>query len=373
MLPSASMLPLVNEYGLGDYDNVNLRKMLTGKKASATVSLGEITEGINGSSTPKDFETMMQLVYLRFAKPRFDKEAHSAMMSRYEAYLANMAKDPSKIMQDSVSLFLTNYSPRTVIQNTEMLKKVDLEKIRQINSERFRNASDFTFFIVGNIDEDTVKLMVEKYIGSLKSDNKKETFIDRNVRPPKGKFVKDIQIPLTVPKATIFISHSADISYKPYNNLCLKVINGILDIVFTDKVREEAGGTYGVSVLISSQMNPHPNASGLIMFDCDPAKSNSLKEIIYNEIDKMIKAGPTRENLDKAVSNMLKNREESKLHNSYWSNTLYSFYYTGINVNDPKNYESVLKKLTVKDIQKIAKLFFSKADVADIVFRPKSE
>jgi zinc protease len=294
-------------------------------------------------------------------------------MTRYAAYLANMVKDPSKIMQDSVSLFLTNYSPRTIIQNNEMLEKVDLEKIIQIYSERFRNASGFTFFIVGNINEDTAKLMVEKYIGSLHGDSKKETFIDRNVRPPKRKFVKDIRIPLAVPKATVFISHSAEMKYKPYNNLCLKVINGILDIVYTEKVREEAGGTYGVSVLISSQLNPHPNASGLIMFDCDPAKANSLKEIIYNEIDKMIMTGPGRENLDKAVSNMLKNREESKLHNIYWSNALYSFYYTGINVNDPENYEDLLKKLTVKDIQKIAKLFFSKADIADIVFRPESQ
>jgi zinc protease len=109
------------------------------------------------------------------------------------------------------------------------------------------------------------------------------------------------------------------------------------------------------------------------MFDCDPAKATSLKEIIYNEIDKMINSGPGKENLDKAVSNMLKNREESKLHNNFWSNALYAFYYTGINVNDPKNYEDILKKLTVKDIQKVAKMFFSKADVADIVFRPKSE
>jgi zinc protease len=374
MLPSAFMIPyIIGTYGLGNYDNVTLQKMLAGKKASANVSLGEITEGINGSSTPKDFETMMQLLYLRFEKPRFDKEAHSAIISRYAALFANMVKDPSKIMQDSVSLFLTNYSLRTVIPNNEMLDKVDFEKIRQIYSERFSNASEFTFFIVGNINEDTVRQMVEKYIGSIKSSTKKETFIDRNVRPPKGKFVKDIQIPLAVPKATVFVSHSADIKYTPYNSLCLKVINGILDLVYTDKVREEAGGTYGVSVTISSQLNPYQNASGLIMFDCDPAKANSLKEIIYNEIDKMTNTGPSKENLDKAVRNMLKNREESKLHNNYWSNALYSFYYTGINVIDPKNYEDILKKLTVKDIQKVAKLFFSKADVADIVFRPKTE
>ena len=374
LLPSANMLPaVIGMYGLGDFDNVTLQKMLAGKKATATVSLGEITEGISGSSTPKDFETMMQLLYLRFSQPRFDSEAHNAIMSRYAAFLKNMEKDPSKIMQDSVSLFLTNFSARTINLNVEMLDKVKLDQIKNIYTERFKDASDFTFFIVGNIDEAEVKPMVEKYIGSLKSAGQKENFIDRAVRPPQGKFIRKVEIPLTVPKSTVFVSYSDDYKYNPYNNVCLKVINGILDLVYTEKVREEAGGTYGVSVSLSAQKYPYQNASGLIMFDCDPEKAESLKQIIYNEIDKLVKSGPSKENLDKAVSNMLKNREESKLHNNYWSNALYSFYYTGINVDDPKNYEEILKKLSVKDIQKAAKMIFSGADIADIVFSPLEE
>jgi zinc protease len=372
MLPSATILMnVIGFYGLGDYDNVTLQKMLAGKKASASVSLSQLTEGINGSSTPKDLETMMQLLWLRFSKPRFDKQAHDAIIMRYKALLTNMEKDPTKIMQDSVSLFLTSFSPRTVILNNDMIEKVDLGMIKKIYAERFSNASGFTFIIVGNVDEATIRPLVEKYIGSIRGGNDKETFIDRNIRQPKGKFVREVQIPLTVPKASVYLNYSADLKYIPYNNLCMKVINGILDLVFTEKVREEAGGTYGVQVGFTSQLNPNQNASGMIMFDCDPGKATALKGIIYNEIDKMIKTGPSKENLDKAVNNMLKNREESKLHNSYWSNALYSYYYTGLNVNDPKNYEDILKKLTVKDIQKIARLFFIKADVADIVFKPK--
>jgi zinc protease len=209
MLPSATMLPaIIGTYGLGDFDNITLQKMLSGKKATAGINLGELTEGISGSSTPEDFETMMQLLYLRFEKPRFDLDAHNAIMSRYAVFVTNMANDPSKIMQDSVSLFLTNYSNRTMVMNPEFLKLVDFEKIRKIYSERFKNVSDFTFFLVGNVSEDTVKQMAEKYIGSVKGFPGKETWIDRMVMPPKGKFVKDIQIPLTVSKATVFLSHN---------------------------------------------------------------------------------------------------------------------------------------------------------------------
>jgi zinc protease len=373
ILPSATILPaIIGQYGIGDFDNVALQKMLSGKKASAVINLSELTEGISGSSTPKDFETMMQLLYLRFEKPRFDLDAHKAIMARYEAFLTNMAKDPLNIMQDSISLFLTNYSPRTMVMSPDFLKLVDFEKVRKIYTERFRNASDFTFLIVGNIGEDTVKTMVEKYIGSIKSYPEKENWIDRKVMPPKGKFIKDVQIPLAVPKSTVFVSHNSPLKYNSFNNVTLKVIQGILDLVFTEKVREEAGGTYGVSINIGSQKFPSQEATDLIMFDCDPAKANDLKAIIYKELNNIISNGPSKENLDKTVSNLLKNREETRLHNSYWSNTLYAYYYTGINVDDQKNYEEILKKLTVNDVKKIASLFFSKADLADIVFRPKN-
>lgn len=374
MLASAGMLPaIIDTYGIGDFDNVTLQKMLSGKKANASINLSEITEGISGSSTPKDFVTMMQLLWLRFEKPRFDAEAHNAIMSRYVAFITSMAKDPSKIMQDSVSLFLTDYNQRTSVMNPEFLQRVDFEKIKKIYTERFSNASDFVFFIAGNISEDTVKPLVEKYIGSIKSFPGRENWIDRKVMPPKGKFIKDVLIPLAVPKATVFISHNAQLKYNSVNNVTLKVIQGILDLVFTEKVREEAGGTYGVSLNIGSQKYPVQQATGLIMFDCDPAKANDLKAIIYRELNKLITSGPSQENLDKTISNLLKNREESKLHNSYWSNALYSYYFTGIDVNDPKNYEEILKKLTINDVKKVASLFFSKADLADIVFRPKSE
>jgi zinc protease len=371
MLPSATMLPaVIGQYGIGDFDYVTLQKMMSGKNASANVNLGELTQGISGTSSVKDFEIMMQLLYLRFEKPRFDKEAHEAIMTRYAAFLANMAKDPSKIMQDSVSLFLTNFSPRTIIMNTDFLKLVDFEKIRKIYDERFNNASNFTFIITGNISEDTAKLMVERYIGSIKGYSRKENFIDRKVRPPEGKFIRDVRIPLTIPKATVFISHNAPFKYTSYNNVALKVIQGILDIVFTEKVREEAGGTYDVSISIGSQKYPDQKATSLIMFDCDPAKANDLKAIIYRELNNMITAGPGKVNPGKAVSYLLKTREESKLHNSYWSNALYAYYFTGIDVNDPENYEVILKKLTGADIRKIATQLFSNTDQEEIVFRP---
>ena len=370
VLPANLLSPIVLMYGTGDYDNITLQKMLSGKKASVGLSLNETAESVNGSSTPKDFETMMQLLYLRLAHPRFDKDAHNAIIGRYAALIGNMEKDPNKMKSDSISLITTGYNPRTPVLSKENIGKITLDDIQKIYTDRFNNADEFTFFIVGNIDQDTVITMVEKYIGSLPAFGRKETWIDRKVEQPKGRITKEISFPLTIPKSTVFLSFAEDMKYNPYNYLGLEVIRGIMDIVYTEKVREDEGGTYGVGISLSAQKRPVQIGEGMITFDCDPARANDLKAIIYLELDSLIKRGPSQKNLDKAVNNILKNREESKLHNAYWMNTLTRFYSYGIDSNDPVNYENILKSYTVKDIKKIAKKMFKKADVVDLIFKP---
>jgi len=361
---------IVPMYGAGDYDNVTLQKMLAGKKATVTFGLSETAESVSGSSTPKDFETMMQLMYLRFAHPRFDKVAHDAIIGRFSGMIANMEKDPDKIKSDSISLITTGYNPRTPLFTKESINKITMDDIRKVYTDRFNGADEFTFFIVGNIAQDTVLPLVEKYIGSLPVVGRKETWIDREVEQPKGKIIKEISLPLTIPKSTVFISFARDLKYTPYNYLGLEIIKGILDLVYTEKVREDKGGTYDVSVSLSEEKRPEEIGEGMITFDCDPARANELKAIIYNELDNLMKNGPSQINLDKAVSNLLKTREENKKHNSYWSSILSRYYSYGINSNDPANYENILKSYKIKDIRKLANEMFKKADVVDLIFKP---
>jgi len=313
---------------------------------------------------------MMQLLYLRFAHPRFDQVAHQAIIGRFAGMLGNMEKDPNKIKSDSISMITTGYNPRTPILNKETISKITLDDIRKIYTDRFNAADEFTFFIVGNIGQDTVMSMVEKYIGSLPSEGRKETWIDRKVEQPKGKITREISLPLTIPKSTIFIAFADHMKYNPYNYLGLEVIKGILDLVYTEKVREDKGGTYGVSVSLSEEKRPEELAEGMITFDCDPARANELKNIIYQELDTIMIKGPSQVNLDKAVSNIIKTREENKMHNTYWNSVLNRYYSYGINSNDPVNYENILKSYKVKDIKKLAGEMFKKADVVDLIFKP---
>jgi zinc protease len=344
--------------------------MLAGKKAAVSVGLSETAESVSGSSTPKDFETMMQLLYLRFSKPRFDSLAHNAIIGHFAGLIGNMEKDPNKIKSDSISLITTGYNPRTPVLTRDNVGKITLDEMRKIYTDRFKGSDEFTFFIVGNISEDSVKPIVEKYIGSIQPSGRKETWIDRHVEQPEGKITKEITLPLKIPKSTVFLSFSQDMKYKPENYLGLEVIQGILDIVYIEKVREEEGGTYGVGVSLSSQKRPEQTGEGIISFDCDPARAKDLKAIIYRELDNIMNNGPSQENLGKAVTNLLKTREENKLHNSYWMSILSRYYSYGIDSNDPKNYENILKSFTVKDIKKIAQRMFKKADVVDLIFEP---
>jgi len=374
LVPSLTLFPqIISMYGAGEFDNVALAKMLAGKKASVSLGLQETMQTVTGSSTPKDFETMMQLLYLRIARPNYNKEAYDAIMGRYTAVVNMMQKDPSKMMSDSLSMNMTSYHPRTFLLTPESMKLITYEAINHIYETAFDDASGFTFFITGNVDEAVAREMAQLYIGSLPAKHLNETYRDLKMNQPEGTVRKEISIPLAVPKATVVISYSADARYNPSGNLTMDVLKGILDLVYTEKVREEQGGTYGVTISATSQKRPEEKASLLVAFECDPERATELKNIIYSELDGISKNGPRQVDLEKSVSNMLKTREEALQHNSYWANTVRTYYLTGIDNNDNRNYAGILNKLTVKDVKKAVKKFLAKADLLELVFVPEKK
>ena len=372
LLPSASNAAgFASASGVGDFDVIALGKLLTGKQASCEVGIGNLAETVSGFSVPGDFEIMLQLLYLRFEKPRFDREVYESIQNRNRAALKFMKNSPQSIMQDSMSLIMSDYHPRTLLYNEAYLDRMDLAEMERIYRERIKDASDFTFFIVGNIDAETVKPLVEKYIGSLKSDYRKETWRDNGVRSPKGKTVKVIELDLETPKATVITNFLKEMKYSVRNNICNAILKGILNLRYTENIREKEGGTYGVNLDASSSRDPYACYTMMMVFDCDPERADHLKSLIYAETERIMREAPTAEEFNKVVAAMRKGREQSKPHNGYWMNALYDYYLTGINPADPKNFEEILDKLTPKDIQKFAKSLFKGADLVDMTFRSR--
>jgi zinc protease len=372
--PALNLFPqVISMYGAGEYDNVALTKMLAGKKASVSLGIQETVQTISGSSTPKDFETMMQLLYLRFARPNFNREAYNAIIGRFTAVITMMQKDPNKIMSDSLQMNMTGYHPRTFLLTPESMKLLRYDDINYIYQTAFDDASSFTFFITGNIDEAVAREMASLYIGSLPSKYMTETFRNLGMDQPEGTVKKEIAIPLTVPKATVVMSYSADFRYKPVEYLGMDILSGILDLVYTEKVREEEGGTYSVSVNATIQKRPEEKSMLLIAFECDPERAQELKAIIYRELENIAGNGPRQVDLEKTVSNLMKTREEEREHNSYWANTIRNYYLTGIDSNDDSNFSDVLNKFTVKKVKKMTRKFLAKADLLELVFLPEKK
>lgn len=371
-VPTSDMLTsLVSFYGVGDFDAMGLQKMLTGKNVSLQMSLRNLSEGLMGTASPKDMEALMQLVYLHFNKPRFDAEAHDAIISRYMALVQNMNNDPQKIMGDSLSLIQTNYNPRSRVLDQEFLKEVSFEKVEEIYTDRFADASDFLFIIVGNMEQEEVKVLVQKYIGAIKDLDRSEMWVDRKVYEPQGVVEKTIPVALETPKANVNIIINQELEYNPYNRMVMRVIQDVLDLRYVESIREEEGGTYGVGIGTSLSVWPVEKASMRISFDCDPTRSSELKEKVFEELEKLAKEGPSEIDLSKTVENILKDREQSKEHNAYFLGSLYEYYVYGVNYNDPANYEDIIKALTPKDVKKVMKNFYKKPNVVDVVFVPE--
>ena len=371
-LPSAMLISeFTGNFGAGSFDATTLKKMLTGKNANIRPQIAELNEAFTGTSSPKDFETLLQLLYLKFQEPRFDLEAFNALKSRYSAMIVNMEKNPQKIINDSLQMILTCHSPRTKIVTPEFFNEISLDKMEKIYRERFSDAGDFTFFVVGNIPDSVAKPLVEKYIGSLTDLPRSENWKDNNNAFPKGMTSRQIKIPLETKKATVIVVFNAQMPWTPEDNMKISVIRDVLNLRYTEEIREKEGGTYGVNVAAQNDKIPKEEKTLQLSFDTDTAKAEHLKPIIFNVIEKLKSSGPTAEDLDKVVKNLLKDREQSKPNNGYWMNMLTGYYRYDLNFDKPDNFENILKAMTVKDVQKFAKKFFTKAAVVDLVFTPK--
>jgi zinc protease len=245
--------------------------------------------------------------------------------------------------------------------------------MQEVYRDRYADASDYIFIIVGNMESDEVKVLAQKYIGAIPDLDREESWIDRKVYEPEGKVEKVIPMVLETPKANVNVVIYHEMEYNPYHRMVMRVAEGILTLRYDETIREEEGGTYGVGVGANLRRWPVEKASVRIMFDCDPERYNMLKEIAWKEIEKLAKEGPTEEDLSKTVENILKDREESKEHNAYYLSNLLTYYVHGINYDDPANFEEIAKSLTTRDIQKVMKQFLDDPNIVDVVFTPKEE
>ena len=249
-MPSAEMsTAVVRNNGLGEFNQVELSKLLTGKIVDVTPFISNNEEILSGSSSIKDFETLMQLSYLYFTGAREDDKSFRTLMNLYNTYLKNSASDPNSAFKDSIRVVTANHNPYVKPFDLERLAKVDQHKALEIFKDRFQTPSDFTFFIVGNINEKEIKPLILTYLGGLdKGKKEKSKWVDKGIRKPKGLVENKFEKELKVDKSSNYIMYSGDMDYNLRNKITLGIIRDILNIRYLESLREEEGGTYGVRV-----------------------------------------------------------------------------------------------------------------------------
>jgi len=371
-LPSATMLgSLVQLSGLGDYSATELPKVLAGKTARTQVVVSGLNEMIIGNAVTKDVETMLQMAYLNFEKPRLDQDAFKVLENNIGNFLTRRSKDINAKMQDSVTTTLYgNNNPKQRIFNQAMLDDVDFETIEKIYRSRFSNAADFNFFIVGDIQKDALKPLLEQYIASIPATGAKENWKDNSVAWSGKAIDKDIFLQMEDPKASVRIGYKNDFKHSLKNSLLASTLGDILQLRYTETLREEEGGTYGASARASLSKRPTEKANLQVNFDCNPDKVEQLITIVHNEVTKIAKGDIQQLDLDKTLTNYIKERKEQKDYNRYDMSWVSNFVLEGYNMDDPKNYEDIVNSITAKDVQNFTAALLKDAETYEIVFKP---
>ena len=336
--------------GLGNFSQVDLTKVLAGKKVSVNAGLGATTENVFGTCSPKDFETMMQLTYLTFTTPRKDAEAFESFKNRMKAQLESAQANPLSSINDSLQKAMYNNHPRVVMMKPEMVDQIDYDRILEMYNDRFKDASDFTFYFVGNIDLETAKPLIAEYLGALPAINRKETFKDTKMSIRKGVYKNEYAKEQQTPTATIVFLYSGKAPYTLKNDILLSFATQVLDMVYTEEVREKEGGTYGVNCFGDLQKYPKEQLLLQIVFQTDPAKKDKLAGIVVDELKKLAAEGPSDVHLQKVKEYMLKKYADNQKENGYWMNNLNDYFYYGMDMTE--GYTDIVNSITAKDIQK---------------------
>lgn len=334
--------------GVGQYNDLTLEKMLAGKTATVTPFIDNDTRGMAGTSNVKDTKTLLELVYLYFTQPRKDPQAFKNLMEQQQEFLTNAHVNPMLAYNDTLHkvAYATN---RMASMDKEQLKRVNYNRIMHIYKELFANAANFKLILTGNININKLRPLLCQYIATLPSNNAKETIGTYEPKLVDGKKTYIFHKKQTTPTAITTIVIKGKMEYNNRNELLMDAIGQLLRIVYTEKVREDKGGTY--SVQASGNLQHHPNNEALlrIAFQTDPQKYNDLIPIVYKELEKMATEGPSQQDLDKVKAYELKVYNQVLRMNNYWEYVLYTDLYNGIDVDTDFRY--IVENMTCDDIR----------------------
>lgn len=344
----------ITEAGVGDFTATRLRKALAGKSLKLAPSFTSEGQRITGTSSVKDLETMLQLAHLYFTAPRKDSMAFEGMMNRNLSLLKNRNASSKVVYNDSLSATLYDHNVRMAPVTVEIAKKADYNRIFEIYRERFSDASNFKTVFIGKVDMAQLRPLLCQYLATLPSTHKAEKSNKANVPQivKKNEVVKFVHKQET-PLANVSVFYTANVPFSPKSDLVLDMLTRVLQIAYTDSVREEKGGTYGVGVSFNLEKEDNPNALLRISYKSDPKRYEELNPVIYKQLLNIADHGPVASSMDKVKKYLKKQYGQMAITNDYWSYVIW--HQLDDDADFDKDYCKMVDNLTASDVQKMAK------------------
>lgn len=371
MIAAAILPSVVGQSGLGDFSKSDMRKVMAGKSAGASVSFANNKITVNGSSSISDVETMLQLIYLRFTNPRFSEDDLSVVKSQLKSQFENMSSEPMVAYNDSVSNTLYGKNHPRIVNIDRMSReydKVTLDQLKNIYSALYSGVDGMNFYFVGNYSKEQLLPLVEKYIATLPKGSPAR-IKDAGIYIKKGEAENIFNRKQENPKAAVSVVMSTDkFDYTLENRVALAMLRQILTMRYTQVIREEKGATYGVSVSSKFEKDPKSEFSLTARFDTNGEQAKEMADIISSEIEKIVNEGPREDDMQRTKEIFAKNFKNSKIENNAWLEWMSSL--AEDNIDMYNDYEKVLSSIDGEKIKAVAKELISSGNRKKIIMMP---
>ncbi len=347
----------VDAGGIGAFSATQLQKALAGKDVQVGEYIGAIQQGLSGGGSPRDLETLMQLIYLSFTAPRADSAAFEAYRNKIEVLLANRSASPSAAFSDTLDLTLSQHHFRAKPPTAQDMEYVRLHHAISLYKQRFADASNFTFIFVGTIDTTKLKPLVEQYIGSLPSTHAAEKWKDVGMSYPPGVITREVKRGIE-PKSQTAIVFTGPFDFTWENVQQISALSDLLEIKLRERLRQDLGGTYGVGVSASPAHFPKETYALRIDFGSAPERANELQKAVFAEIDSVKSNGVSEKDLQKIREADLRARETSLRQNRTWLSLLASYDVNGWDPSLILKYDENVRALSSSSLQAAAHKYF---------------
>ena len=354
--------------GISTFSGTQLRKMLAGKNISCSPYIGALRHGVSAEATPKDFETALQMVYLNYMAPRFDNEEYQLGITQIKALLPNLEGQPNFKLQQILMSTIYGNNPRRQVINNDILDKANIATVEAVYRRLFDGVNGATLYIVGNVDVETAKPLIEKYIGSIAKGGKVSKWNDRGEHFVKGEVIEHPQVAMETPKTTVFHLYSADMPYSVKNAVMLDAAKQILDMVFTETLRESEGGTYGASVATVAADEPKEYVAIQVVFETNPEQAEKLAKMAKEGVLNLVKDGIPADKLAKVVENLKKNIPEQRINNGYWMSVLTTW--ENDKYDYDKEYEEAVAQISAENILPLLQKVVNSGNFVEIMMSP---